>query len=51
MSGRRSGIRTVKFSGPSRWRAIPYPWVDFEGEHEPSPDARPRSGKDEWGAM
>jgi uroporphyrinogen decarboxylase len=54
MSGREVVIRTVKFQRPGRLaRDFPTPYgSDFAGVGmSPSPDARPRSGKDEWGAM
>ena len=53
MNSRETVIRTIRFQGADR---LPY---DFPGEHgtdfynasmSPSPDARPASGVDEWGA-
>ncbi|HPT97847.1 MAG TPA: uroporphyrinogen decarboxylase family protein [Armatimonadota bacterium] len=54
MSGREVVIRTVKFQRPDRLaRDFPAPYgSDFAGVGiSPSPDARPRSGRDEWGAV
>jgi hypothetical protein len=54
MSGREIVRRTIQFANPARL-ALDLPdeygsdiaWVDMC----PSPDARPRSGRDEWGAL
>lgn len=54
MSSREVVIRTVKFAGPDRLpRDFPAPFgSDFAWVGpDPSPDARPRGGRDEWGAL
>lgn len=54
MNSREIVLRTVRFQGPER---LPYDFPDkygsdfFWAKMSPSPDDRPRSGVDEWGAV
>jgi hypothetical protein len=54
MTSRERVIRTVRFEGTDR---LPYDLPPeygtdfFDIEMDPSPDARPSSGRDEWGAL
>jgi uroporphyrinogen decarboxylase len=53
-TGRETVRRTIRFERPGRLaRDLPAPWgSDFAGVNmTPSPDARPSSGTDEWGAV
>ena len=54
MNSREIVIRTIKFEGAERLpRDLPEPYgTDFAGLWiDPSPDARPPNGSDEWGAV